>query len=212
MIEKIRRKHKNDHNFESFMSKKFPIEKLERLRSPERLKEMPPAKILDFIDLKENLKIADIGCGVGVYTIPIAKYIKERNGIVWAIDSEPIMLEETKKYAESEGLTNVRYFKVEDTDLNLSEHFDIIVLVSLLHEFPNTEHSIQKIWTYLNNEGYILVVDANLKKTPDEKGPPDEIRIPLNKAIDLFGKYSKDIFYINEFYPNKYLLKVKKSN
>lgn len=193
------------------MSKKFPIEKLEHLRSPERLKRMPPAKILEHLDVFNNIKIADIGCGVGVYTIAIAEFIKKVNGIIWAIDVEPIMIEETKKLAESQGLQNLRYYLSSEHDFSLPETYDIILLMSVLHEFPDLNDYLNKIWENLNHGGYLLIVDMNFKKSPDESGPPDEERIPLEKAIGIFSRYSNQIQYINDFYPNYYLLKVVKS-
>jgi 2-polyprenyl-3-methyl-5-hydroxy-6-metoxy-1,4-benzoquinol methylase len=193
------------------MSKKFPVEKLEHLRSAERLKRMPPAKIFDHLDLFNNIKIADIGCGVGTYTIPIADHIKKYQGIIWAIDVEPVMIEETKKLAESRGLQNIQYFISSEGDFKLPEKFDIILLMSVLHEFPDLSEYLNIIWDNLNPGGYLVIIDMNLKKSPDEHGPPDEERIPLEKAIGIFNKYSNEIKYINDFYPNYYLLKVKKA-
>ncbi len=193
------------------MGKKFPIEKLERLRSPDRLKRMPPAKIFGYLDVLENIQIADFGCGVGAYTIPIAEHIKKYNGTIWAIDIEPIMIEETKKYAESRKLDNIRYFLLPDNNFNLPASFDIIILMSVLHEFPDLNEYLNKIWLHLKIGGSLIVVDMNLKKTPDEDGPPDDERIPLEKALTIFNRFSNQIKYINDFYPNYYLLKVKKS-
>ncbi len=193
------------------MSKKFPTEKFEKLRSEERLTEMPPEKFIETLEFKEEMVIADIGVGVGVHAILAAQKLSKLDGAVLAIDVEEFMLEETRRAAEETGLTNIQYHLAETVDLKLEPNsIDLAYLIAVFHEFPDPEKALHQIWTALKPNGWIYIVDMNLKAHPEERGPPDEHRIPLPKALAYVMKLSPFVKATNEFYPNKYLIQVQK--
>lgn len=79
-----------------------------------------PEVILDSLGIK-NLtgNIADLGCGYGTFTIPVAKRI---NSLVYAIDIEKGMVQITQEKARQTGLKNVeiiqRDFMVDGTGIS----------------------------------------------------------------------------------------------
>ncbi|NCT22314.1 class I SAM-dependent methyltransferase, partial [bacterium] len=78
-----------------------------------------PEVILDSLGIKNVAgNIADLGCGYGTFTIPVAKRTK---GKVYAIDIEKDMLRMTQEKVKQSGLRNVkviqRDFMVDGTDL-----------------------------------------------------------------------------------------------
>lgn len=190
--------------------KRFKAENWANLRRESRLEQMPPNKVFNHITLKQKITVADIGCGPGAFSIPIADYIKSVDGVLYAIDVAQEMLKQVKIYAESKGLDNIKYFQTLDDKLNLQMNFDVAILINVLHEFEGPEKYLSEIWEHLNPQGYIIIIDHDRRKSPDEGGPPDHHRIPLDKAIEYVSKLSKNIESIKEFYPNKYMLKVFK--
>lgn len=64
-----------------------------------------PKRIRQF-GLKEGMTLVDYGCGPGRYTIPMAKTVGE-GGKVYAVDLNPLSLEDVKEKAAREGLKNV---------------------------------------------------------------------------------------------------------
>ena len=59
----------------------------EILMSPGRLEWQNPDKIVRALGVKQGMKVADIGCGPGFFTIPLARAVGQR-GAVYAVDSE----------------------------------------------------------------------------------------------------------------------------
>ncbi len=56
-----------------------------KLDHPDRKKMMPPDIIMDLMKVKLGMTIADIGCGIGYFSIPMAKVVGEK-GKVYALD------------------------------------------------------------------------------------------------------------------------------
>lgn len=68
--------------------------------------------------LKENIKVLDIGCGPGKYTLPIAELANE----VTAIDISDNMLSHLKNNCEKKGLTNIDIINRDWKYIDLKEY------------------------------------------------------------------------------------------
>ena len=67
----------------------FNPEKIHILESEKRRQYLNPEQILSFLDLQPNNIVADLGCGSGVFTIPISKKVKK----IYGIDIESKMIQ-----------------------------------------------------------------------------------------------------------------------
>jgi len=74
-------------------------------------------KVLDFMDIKSGENVADIGAGGGFWTIEIAKRVGDK-GKVFAIDTNPLVLEYLRKVAQKAGYEN-RIVLVESSPDNI---------------------------------------------------------------------------------------------
>ena len=54
---------------------KFDPKNMARLESEERRKKMPPDVILKKIGISSGVRVADIGCGIGFFSIPASKIV-----------------------------------------------------------------------------------------------------------------------------------------
>ena len=97
-----------------------------------RYKHYPPEKILKSVPDMNGLKVLEIGCGTGFYTIPIARLIGD-NGSLTSIDILQESVDLVRKKTESAGLKNVNILKrdVINTDLP-SGSFDQVILFGVL--------------------------------------------------------------------------------
>lgn len=111
--------------------------------------------------------VAELGCGYGTFTIPIAKAI---SGTVHTFDIDLSMIERTSQRAT--GLRVVTHLRdVMDQGFGLSA--DVVALFNILHcESPDLllSHALQA----LNPGGRVLVIHWRYGQTP--RGPALDIR------------------------------------
>ncbi len=163
--------HKHDHSKHPF---KNAEEFAAKFDDPSRDEWQKPDEILDFIELKPSYKFADFGAGTGYFSIRAAKRVKE--GVVFAIDSEPEMLRYIQKRAASAGLSNIKTFKTNH-HLALPERVDVILLVNTYHHIENRVSCFSDLKRWLNADGKLVVIEGK-PGTPME--PPEEIRVTRN--------------------------------
>ena len=124
------------------------------------------------IDSRTN-DVAELGCGYGTFSIPIAKAIR---GTLYTFDIEQDMLARTAERAELAGLTNVtcQHGDVMAQGFDVPRPVDAVLLFNILHcEQPQQllGHAIGA----LKPGGKVLVIHWRYdERTP--RGPSLEIR------------------------------------
>lgn len=81
------------------MTHKFDVQNKCKLDNPKRREMLPIEKVLAEIGLKEDDILADIGCGIGYFSIPAAQLIGSK-GKVYALDVKYEMIEDVGKRAK----------------------------------------------------------------------------------------------------------------
>lgn len=153
------------------MDKKFDVSKAALLDRPERKILLPIDPILEFAAVKAGMHVADVGCGTGYFTIPLAKLVKP-NGRVLAIDISREMLERLK--SKIKGIPTVEPVFSEEEKIPLpAESVDLVFTGTVFHEFEG-DPTLKEIWRILKQEGTFVVVDW--QKIASELGPPLEHR------------------------------------
>lgn len=79
-----------------------------------------PYKLLRATGLKSGQKVLEVGCGPGFFTIPAAKIVGE-NGLIYAVDVNPLAIRRVKKKIEREHIKNVRPMLANASDTGLSD-------------------------------------------------------------------------------------------
>ena len=112
-------------------------------------------EIIKNLDLKENLKILDAGCGTGIL---IEKLLKlNPNVIVLGVDISKEMLIRAKQRLI--GYKNVKLLKKDIENLELREKFDLIISNSSIHYLDNLDKVIINFKSLLNENGELILVD-----------------------------------------------------
>jgi len=107
------------------------------LERPQRVQEEDPARLLSYVDVCPGNVIADIGCGIGYHTLPMAG--RATGGVVFAVDVQPVMLDSVRVKASRSGLTNIIPVQAGMKDVRLpADTLDKVLLVDVYHElaFP----------------------------------------------------------------------------
>ncbi|MFS0782046.1 class I SAM-dependent methyltransferase [Bacillus sp. 1P06AnD] len=150
-------------------SKEHAAKKIDILDNPKRREALPPEKIFNRIPIKKTDTILDVGAGTGFLTIPVATLVEE--GVVYALDADPHMIEIIHAKAHNEKINNIQTIKGTVEHMPLSEGSVDIVLASLvLHEIQPLPKVLQKIKHVLKQNGYFVCIEIESEETP-ESGP-----------------------------------------
>ena len=111
--------------------------------------------------LSEGMSAADIGCGMGFFTVPMSKIVGE-HGKVIAIDIQQKMLDGMKRKAMKSGCTNITPHVCDASSLHAEQwklSLDFVLLFWMLHEVPDAERLIREIHEMLAPGGRLLFVE-----------------------------------------------------
>ena len=96
---------------------------------------------------KKNVRILDLGCGVGRNAIPIAKIIGPNGGKVTCVDVLDIAIEKLRENSEKYGVSNhieSEVAEVEKFPIKI-DYFDLILSFSVLEHGVSSEESFFKV-------------------------------------------------------------------
>lgn len=183
------------------MAHKFNVNNKQKLDNPRRREMLPIDKVLDTIVLKPGEKVADIGCGIGYFTLPIAGVIGSE-GTVIALDVEAEMIEDLDKKIKENHIGNIQTVMTEEYNLKLDDAaVSYAFICTVLHEIDDRIKFMNETKRILNEGGKLAVVEWI--KRESEWGPPVEHRIASNEVMqELIDCGFKDISYkeLNELF------------
>lgn len=164
------------------MAHKFnPINK-KKLDNEWRRENLPPIETLEKLGLKAGDIFADIGCGIGYFTIPAAKLIG--NNSAYALDTSPEMLAEVELRGKAEGLNNIKIVKTEELDLMIpDESVSFGLMVNVIHEIVDKNQFLEESSRIIKPGGKLAVIDW--EKQAMEMGPPSDHRISSDEVKTL---------------------------
>jgi len=154
--------------------KKFDPRLREKLNNPERLEKLNPGEIWDFINLKNPIKVLDIGSGTGFITQALSKHIPEAK--IEAYDIEPVMVEEMKKTLPTNS--NIQPHLMEKDKIDTpDDSVDVVMMINLFHELNKPHKLLREVKRVLKQGGKLLIIDWAKKPEACESGPPLDHRI-----------------------------------
>ncbi len=153
--------------------------------------------LLPLFDNKDNLKVLDLGCGVGRNSIPIAEAIKDRNGKVVCVDLLDSALNKLKEYSKEYHVEEV--IRVEKADIGNYEikpnEYDFIVAVSTLEHVKSEaifEEVVRQMADGTKDNGVnCLIVNSELEEIDLETNAKLDALMELNLSTeDMINKLS----------------------
>jgi ubiquinone/menaquinone biosynthesis C-methylase UbiE len=117
--------------------------------------------------VKEGDTAVDIGCGIGYFTIPLARMVG-KSGKVIAVDLQEKMLKGMEKRAVKNSLKDrIISHKCTPGSLDVKEPADFILAFYMVHEVPDQERFFGEIKQMLKPAGHILVVEPGMHVKAD---------------------------------------------
>ncbi|MCE3018253.1 MAG: class I SAM-dependent methyltransferase [Pirellula sp.] len=173
------------------------------------------AQILEAIQLKPGMAVADVGSGTGLYLRPLSRSVGD-DGKVYAIDIAPKFVKHLRDRANDEMLGNVEVVLCSDRDINLKGNsIDRAFLCDVYHHFEYPEGSLKSIYRAMRTGGKLILVDFH--RAPDvsperKQWLQGHIRAPLEtfkqEIIDAGFRFDEQVA-IDGFSEN-YLLRFTK--
>lgn len=163
----------------------FPPQDLGLLEGPDRDEWQKPDFIMDALRIAEGARVADLGAGGGWFTVRLARRVGP-NGMVYAQDIQPQMIEAIDRRVQRENLRNVSTVLGTATDPRLPPELDAVLIVGAYHEM-NDPARPEVILTLLANvaralkpQGRVGVVDflpggGGPGPAPDERVDPEQV-------------------------------------
>jgi 2-polyprenyl-3-methyl-5-hydroxy-6-metoxy-1,4-benzoquinol methylase len=117
-------------------------------------------RAIDDLELAQGMRVADVGCGPGLLTVPIARAVGPEGEVV-ALDLQQRMLDRMQRRVDTSGLTNVRPLLAGAGEGKLArEYFDRAVLSTVLGEIPDRVSALREIHDALKPGGYLVVAEV----------------------------------------------------
>ncbi len=133
--------------------------------------------------VKEGMIVADIGCGMGHFSLGLAKMVKA-NGKVFAVDIQEQMLAIVEKRAAKKGVSNIIHPHLcTENEIGIKKPVDMALSFWMLHETLDKPLFIRQVKSILKDSGLLLVAEPRLHVPLSlfEK----EIQIALDEGFDI---------------------------
>src|SRR5262245_50823679 len=150
----------------------FPPENLGLLEGPDRETWQKPEQIMDALAIADGSVVADIGAGAGWFTIRLARRVGP-NGVVYAQDIQPQMLEAIRRRVQREGLRNGETRLGVGSNPNLPPRaLDAVLVVDVYPEVEDRVTFLRNLAAALKPSGRIGIVNYK----PGRGGPGPDVR------------------------------------
>jgi SAM-dependent methyltransferase len=169
----------------------FAPQDLGLIEGPDRDQWQKPDQIMDSLAIAEGAVAAEIGAGGGWFTARLSARVGP-NGLVYAEDIQPLMIEAIERRVQRENLRNVTAVLGTPTDPRLPPGaVDAALVVEVYREMgiapANPVLLLKRIAESLKPDGRIGVVDYNPGgggpgPAPDQRVDPDAVIRAANAA------------------------------
>ena len=105
------------------------------LESPDREQWQQPEEIMDALGIADASRVADLGAGGGWFTVRLGHRVGP-NGVVYAEDIQPQMLDASGRRVDDHGLKNVQIVRGTPANPMLPAGLDAVLVVDTYPQFP----------------------------------------------------------------------------
>jgi arsenite methyltransferase len=180
---------------------------LEQLDSEERDQHQKPRQVIEALNLKPGLTVADLGSGSGYFTRRFIEAVTE-TGKVYAVDVEPEML----KYAEESVVHMHRSYTAEfilarpDSPKLPYESIDLLFVCNTYHHLDERTKYFSDAKSSLKPGGRVAIIDFYHDERSGELGFPKRHLVPRETVIAELTGARYTLVREHHFLPKQYFL------
>lgn len=155
---------------------------IQRLLNPERAETLDPFVVLGLCPINFRDTVADIGCGPGYFTLPLAKQLV--NGKVYALDVDPDMLDACRQRVAEARMGNVEFVQCEEYSFPVPDGaMDGLLVAFVVHHPQDRIRFLSALKALLKPKGWCAILEWQPKET--ESGPPVASRLQPSELEEL---------------------------
>jgi ubiquinone/menaquinone biosynthesis C-methylase UbiE len=140
------------------------------LESDDRYQWQRIEEIFDYLQIADRSVVADVAAGGGWFAMQMGRRVGPE-GIVYAEEIQPVMIQAIRRRMQTEKLTNIVPVLGSPTDPHLPKGtLDAITIVNAFRDIETPVPLLERLRDSLNNRGLLGVVDF----TPGGGGPGPE--------------------------------------
>jgi len=154
------------------VAEKFDPKNASKLENPERLAELPPANLVNLLDLRGAETVIDFGAGTGMYSLPIADALPD--GLLIAVDEQQVLLDRLRDKLDARTPAGrVDVVRGAGGVVPLPDGVaDRLFMINVLHHVYDEPEVLQEIVRLLAPDG--LLVDVEFARMDRPVGPPND--------------------------------------
>ena len=173
------------------------------LEAPDRDQWQRPDLVMDALNIADGSVAAEIGAAGGWFTVRLARRVGP-NGVIYAEDIQPVMIDAIARRMQRENLRNVRTVLGTPSDPNLPAGLDAVLIADAYHEMDDPVAVLSNAAKSLKPQGRLGVVEFN----PGGGGPgPDaDQRVRPESVIEAARKAGLELVAREAVPPFQYLL------
>ncbi len=138
-----------------------PVELASSLDSKIRRWLQNPRKILSPY-VKQGMKVLDVGCGPGFFSIEMAQLVGPEGQIIAADFQEGMLQKLAGKITGTALESRIKLVQCGKNTVNVSERVDFILAFYMVHEVPDKASFFRQLKAVLNTHGICLLVEPKL--------------------------------------------------
>ncbi len=127
-----------------------------------------PNRVLNEIEVESGHTIADVGCGIGYFSVQLANKVG-KSGIVYASDIDLGALTYLKEKAERQNIQNLKIIQGKEDDPLLPDSaIDIVLIVNTVHLIDRPSEYLSNLKSCLQPDGCVVIVQWDAEKMDSE--------------------------------------------
>lgn len=159
---------------------------------------LDPNTIINNLDIRPGMHVADFGCGHGYYAIPIATRVGD-TGKVYAFDVQEPAIEALRSHAQQQRLGNIEARRANLEERNATGlpdgAVDLALLANILFQTDDKSTLLDEAARVLTRDGALAVIEWQKEGGP--LGPPAHMRAgqeDIEKLMQEKGFHKERVF------------------
>lgn len=175
------------------------------LEHPERHGSLPKREVLEILELKPGMTVAEIGAGRGDLCLPISEAVGSA-GHVFAVEAIPEMLHTLRQRSQNQSNIHLVEEPYQETAV-AGESCDRVVMANLWTDLHDPLATLREVGRLLRKNGRLVLIEWR-PDAPCPPGPPADKRIEFRAMVQLLERHSWDLHRHGDASPFSYFLEV----